>query len=498
MALNSQHPDFQRMVPDWALMSDAYAGERTIKEKGQLYLPATPSMVIDGMKSDKDRGYQAYLRYKQRAVFWDYVSDAVEALVGMMHQKPPVIKLPAVMEPLRVKASREGETLHQLLRRIHEQQLVNGRLGLLADLQAVISTDPSVVPYLALYNATAVVNWDVNHDNQGTDVTELVVLNETTYERNSDFGWDKVEKYRVLKLADGMDVGHPPRTYIAGVFKYGSVASDYSPADMAAPMYRGRTLTEIPFTFVNSKDVLASPDNPPLLGLANLCLAIYRGEADYRQSLFMQGQDTLVIIGGAPSEDGPDPVDTAQRVGAGATIQVNLGGDAKYIGVSATGLAEQRTALENDKLAASTKAGQLVSPQAGKQESGDALTTRISAQTASLMQIAITGAAGLEMALKGIARWMGANEDEVSVEANTEFLDHLMTAKDLSDLMDARTKGSPMSLKTIHDNMIARGMTELTFEEEVAQIVTEQTLKGAAPLIVPDPNKQKPGPPPTA
>jgi hypothetical protein len=33
-------------------------------------------------------------------------------------------------------------------------------------------------------------------------------------------------------------------------------------------------------------------------GLSNLALAIYRGEADYRSTLFYQGQQTLVIIGG--------------------------------------------------------------------------------------------------------------------------------------------------------------------------------------------------------
>jgi hypothetical protein len=226
-----------------------------------------------------------------------------------------------------------------------------------------------------------------------------------------------------------------------------------------------------------------------LIGLARICLAIYRGEADYRQSLFMQGQDTLVIIGGTPINDPSDPRngegDTARRVGAGATIDVNVGGDAKYIGVGGEGLAEQRSSLENDKQAAASKAGQLISPAAGKQESGDALTTRVSAQTASLTTIAKTGAAALEAILKQIARWMGLNEAEVIVEANTEFLDQLMTFKDLSDAMDARMKGAPTSLKSIHDNMLARGMTEMTFEEEIAQILIEKSMPGAQPVEPP-------------
>ncbi len=514
MSVTAEHPEYTSMQPDWVVMQDTYAGERAVKVKGSTYLDPTPAMLLDGVSTATSPGAIAYDRYKRRAVFWDFVSEAVQRLSGMMHAKPANIKLPAVMEALRARASREGETLQHFLRRINEQQLVYGRLGLLADLPAKVITDPKAVPYIALYDALSLINWDVSHDDEGVDVTQLVVLNETSFERNQEFSWEEIQKYRVLEMspvvievAPSVEGQEPvaslqANTYYSAVYRM--VGGNDDKQNMVAPMYKGRTLNKIPFEFVNSKDLLSSPDKPPLLGLAMLCLTIYRGEADYRQSLFMQGQDTLVIIGGAPVDEpalGPDAIgvgqsstdSTARRVGAGATIEVNLGGDAKYIGVDSAGLPEQRSALENDKLAASTKAGQLVSPKAGKQESGDALTTRISSQVASLMSIAVTGAAGLERILKTIAEWMGANPDEVSVEANTEFVDQLMTFKDLADAMDARQKGAPMSLKSIHDNMVARGMSELSFEEEIKQIVEELTLQGAAPIIPLDPNK-KPAP----
>lgn len=490
-SLNIKHPDYTAMLPDWQLMADAYAGERAVKAKGELYLPATPSMVLDGMKTHSSVGMLAYERYKLRAVFWDFVSEAVERLVGMLHQKPANVKIPKAMEPLLKKASRQDESLQQLLRRINEQQLVYGRLGLLADLPDVVSVVSDTLPYIALYQAIAVANWDVSHDGVGMDVTKMVVLDETTPEITSDFSWRQVIKYRVVRLNPVVTEGNfnenastgPAGVYQTGIFRF-SDNEHYGIDGMFTPMYKGKVLNQIPFEFVNSRDTLATPDRAPLLGLARLCFAIYRGEADYRQSLFMQGQDTLVIVGGAPQSDPTlaDSAGAATRVGAGATIEVNLGGDAKYIGVSATGLPEQRSALENDKASASAKAGQLMSPQAGKQESGDALTTRVSAQTANLAQVAHTGAAALEKMLKHIAVWMSLDPDEVSVEANTEFLDHLMTCKDLSDLMDARMKGSPMSLKTIHDNMVARGMTDLTFDEEIEQIILEKTMIGASPI----------------
>lgn len=493
MSLNSQHPAYQTLHPDWTLMQDTYAGEGEIKLKGELYLPPTPAQIIDGMTVGQN-GRINYDRYKQRAVFWDYVADAVESLVGLLHQKPSTIEVPKGMESFFKSASREGENLQQLLRRINAHQLVSGRVGLLVDLPE--TPDPSnPMPYIALYNAQTIINWDDSNDGDNRNKVSLVVLDETSNERIDNFAWKKVQKYRVLQVRAFADLaGEDPTDsevedpiitpiYESGLFRFTNGAA-FDQSKMSAPMIRGTTLPKIPFVFINSKDIIATPDNPPLLGLARLCLAIYRGEADYRQSLFMQGQDTLVIIGGSPEPSEPTGVDSPLRVGAGAKIDVNLGGDAKYIGVSSTGLPEQRTSLENDKISASTKAGQLVSPQAGKQESGDALHTRISAQTATLQQIALTGAAGLEQALRVCAEWMGLNPDEVKVIANTEFVDHFMTSKDLSDLMDARAKGAPVSLQSIHSTMIARGMTDKTFEEELAQVIKEKALAGAEPPVV--------------
>src|SRR5690606_16749209 len=134
---------------------------------------------------------------------------------------------------------------------------------------------------------------------------------------------------------------------------------------------------------------------PPLLGLSNLCLAIYRGEADYRQALFQQGQDTLVVIGGLEYDEQGKPL----RLGAGAVVGVPLGGDAKYVGTEGKGLAEMRQALENDKAAAVQRGARLLTAKGGDRQSGEALRVRVAAQTATLTIMAKTAAAGLEWLL---------------------------------------------------------------------------------------------------
>ena len=485
MGLDSTHPLYSERLPDWTEMRDTYKGERAVKAKGTTYLPATQGMIIDGMGGEK-LGQKAYDAYRTRAVFPDYVQDAVEAFIGLLHQKPPTIELPKVMEPLREKCTTHGESLELLLRRINEEQLVTGRCGLLLDLPT--NPDPAnPMPYVALYISEAIKNWDDAAIEEGESRLNLVVLDESGFKR-TEFQWDKFTKYRVLMLGEleANEEGNSGAKYIVGVYtNAGGGAPTFVQADMKAPMLRGNTLEEIPFVFINSKDIVPEPDAPPLMALARQCLTIYRGEADYRQNLFMQGQDTFVIIGDrkkAITEDVGQ--DAGVRTGAGSLVELEAvpGADAKYVGVTSTGLTEQRSALENDRKRAETKSGQLIDATNGSAESGAALNTRIGAQTATLNQLAQTGAAALEKMLKFAASWMGANPDEVKVTPNMEFADFEMTGENLVKLMTARSMGAPLSKESIHALMVDQGLTKLDFETEQDKIDEENAndplLKG--------------------
>lgn len=465
MAIDSKHPLYQKHLPDWVMCRDSYDGERAVKDKGIAYLPPTSGQELDGMQPNAI-GYKAYLSYKARAVFPDFMQTAVETLIGLMWQNPPTIELPKQMEPMLEKATTKGESLLQLLRRINEQQLVTGRVGLLADLPP--TPDPvNPIPYIALYKTEDIINWDGGtREEVLTDSLNLVVLCESGEERDSKFQWVYKEKYRVLILGDA-EANEATGVYKVGVF---DGKTEFNEESLVEPSIRGTTLKKIPFTFINSKDIIENPDNPPLLGLVRLCMTIYRTEADYRQSLFMQGQDTLVVLG-ATEED-------SHRVGAGAALNLPIGGDAKFIGVSSNGLSEQRLAIENDKKQAATKSGQLVDTSSKSKESGDALKTRMAAQTATLNQIAQSGAEGLQTILRTIAEWMNINPDEVKVTPNLDFINDEMLGKDLVDIMTAKTMGAPIALETIHELMQDRSLTELSFEDEMDKIADEVPIMG--------------------
>jgi hypothetical protein len=472
MPVNSKHPSYDRYAPDWKQLKDTYGGERVVKEAAQEYLPPTAGMREDGMEAGA-AGAAAYSAYKTRAVFHDFVRQAVEGMVGIMHREPAHIELPAQLESLRDSATPSGDSLQGLLRKINEQQLLLGRVGILGEVPSGVTVDKAV-PKILTYTADNIINWD----------TGLVVLDESGSVRLDNFEWKQETRHLVLMSGTvaqqvvGTELA-PKAVYTVAVVKNNG---DIAGAEVVQPQIGSNFLEEIPFVFINSADTNPEPDQPPLLGLSNLALAIYRGEADYRQTLFMQGQETLVITNTRESKDG------TRRVGAGAVLELPKDSDAKFIGVNSSGLSEQRMALENDKRHASTMSSQLVDTgdSGTSQQSGEALKTRVAAQTANLTQIAQTGAAALQDMLRKLAVWVGANPEEVIVEANTDFASETLVGQELLAFMQAKQMGAPLSIPSIHRLLMKRDLTTLTYEEELAEIEAE------APLVSNTPDSTQP------
>lgn len=488
-ALSYTHPDYSLHSKEWELMRDAMGGEEHVKALGFKYLKPTAGMVLDGAaavnRTYENLGWTAYCAYRDRAVFPDHVEIGVETLVGILNSKPTVVKVPKKMEPLLERFTAEGDNFAAAVRKLHAEQLVTGRAGLLIDMPATLSEEHPF-PYVALYKAEDIVNWDEGLTDDKVDKLNLVVLKEDIHVRDG-YNWTPREQYRSLILQSidpGEDVGTDNQAYYKYAVSIGHPQADET--QFKTPRYSGNPLNKIPFVFVNTKDLASKPDKPPLLGLARMCFTIYRAEADYRTTLYMQGQETLVVIGGilnANSSDSQGEGSDSVRTGAGARIDVNIGGDAKYIGVSADGLEEQRHSLENDHKAASVRTGQLMAPGKASLESGESLKTRLAAQTATLSSIAITAASALERALKMIAEWIGESPAEVRVEPNMQFIQTGIDGQDLVQLITAKNLGYPVSSETLHALALERGITTKSFDEEMSAISSDpEVLKKLAEL----------------
>lgn len=488
LLLTSHHPDFDEVAADFVLMDDAFKGQRHVKTKGTVYLPFTAGMILDGaQQSVNSLGYQRYLGYLERAKFPNYVETAVGTLVGVLNRENAKIDLPPAMEPMRENATRRGESLDMLLRRVHAHQLQFGRIALLADALRGRTT-----PILVDYRADTLINWDDEpFDTLDPHMLRMAVLDESRPELQGMI-WVDVPRARALILTDDTDPSLDPvsnpddgrvltltRTYRTFTENGGLINPGRSP--VIEPRLGGRALPFIPLTVIGATDLALPPGVIPLLGLGNLCMAIYRQEADFRHGLHLQGQDTLVIIGHEGGGEDPDAEesDDQVRVGAGSQIMVAQGGDAKFIGVSAAGLSEQRQAIDSDKREAQETGARLLNPQGAQAESGEALRIRISASTATLTLLAKTAAFGVQTALRQCAIWMNADPAAVVVTPNLNFSEVRAEPRSVGDLMDAKAKGAPISLRSVHTYEAKTGLTEMSYDEEIAEI------EGETPLVEP-------------
>ncbi len=469
MSIDSTHPEYDAKAVEWRLMRDTYAGQDAIKLSDFLYLPATAGQNADGAqtKSLTNVGWISYESYKSRAQFLELVQEAVQTLVGVMHQESASIALPPEMEGMRENATRGGESLELLLRRINEQQLLRGRIGLLADFPQAGSD----LPHIVSYEAESIVNWDDERlDEMDVDKLSLLVTNETAQVRGrgtDTFEWVVERRFRVFIL-DEFGI-YTTFTEVEGLR-----------SEPVQPEFRGGTLDEIPFVFVGANDLQSTPDDIPLKSVAQGAIHLYQQSADYRQTLHMQGQDTLVITGDEITKSGDVKDETdGTRVGAGAIIRVDVDGDAKFIGVSGEALQEQRTGYQDDLNDVRAKGPRLLEGRKGQAESGEALTVRVAASTASVRQVALTGAAGLETILKQIARWIGADEELVTVRPNLDFSQEQPEPRLLADYQTARNEGAPLSEESMHAWAQRKNFTKKTYDEELVLLGPEREAREA-------------------
>jgi hypothetical protein len=242
---------------------------------------------------------------------------------------------------------------------------------------------------------------------------------------------------------------------------------------LVSPETGGQKLPVIPFVFVNPKDIAACPDAPPFMSLSDLCLTIYKLEADYRQALYLQGQETFVVRTEKKLEE--------VRLGAGGMLVLEPAGGAAYVGANSSGLPEMREALKNDKAEAADMASKMLDFADTSRQSGEALRIRTASSTANLLSIALACAAALKQALRLAAKWVGADPEEVDVKPNLDFADNPITAQELLQLMQAVAAGLPLSEESIHLYLQRREVTNFDYETELAKIDAQQPI-GMTPV----------------
>lgn len=482
------HPDLMAVRADYAEMRDCRAGPTRIKEVGEVYLP-----MPSGFGFQTDSGVGMYKAYKTRAQFPDIVSPTILGMVGIIHHREAKIEgleEGSALFPLNESASPDLLPLEALHRRITEEILTLGRVGLFTDMpEAGPGQTATEVPWIALYKGESITNWSEDRD--------FFVLEEK-YRVRTGYSWDPRTRYRVLTLEAGTYkvrlIDEDGTSLLPGQTEDAEGPQDRNSGEgrdvSIEPNIRGgKKLDAIPFVVAGSRDLSLEPDEMPLMGLARAALAIYRLDADYRHQLFWSGQETLVI-------SGLDVKDTPKVVGAGVVLVLPEGGTAEYVGPSGTGIEKHKEAIDDERQVAAAAGAQVFDSAKKSAESGDALRIRARAATATLVTVALTSAAALEQALRNAARFVGEDPDKIVVTPNLDFVDNPLTADEAAKLMELWLQ-KVISYETLYENLQKGEIAsqERTAEEEQEAIAKEESQTTPDGLAN-DPNATPGGPQP--
>jgi hypothetical protein len=238
------------------------------------------------------------------------------------------------------------------------------------------------------------------------------------------------------------------------------------------PVSRDAKLKFIPFTFVNVTNNKPGIEVGPLESLGDLDISIYRGDADYRQALYMQAQATPVITG----VSGEDKI----FFGAGATIELSDDkAKASMLEVSGAGLSSMKSA-QDDMINQAVAAGIALIDKGGV-EAAKTLEIRSGIKSASMETVVKTGANGVNQSLQHIAMWIGADENSITTTPNTDFTKSTATAREFIDFWTGILQGAPVSTESFHEWARDNDFTKLSFEDEQRKIAGQEDVSVLAP-----------------
>lgn len=488
MPVDTKHPDYEDRVEEWQQMRDCVRGETAVKARTQRLLrqpyavaktqdvtgtdpyavapdevPRQAVVVVgttarfqyvseylpipDGFRYQDDDGYYMYRMYINRAQFPEILAPTITGMVGLIHRKESVIKLPKSLEPMYERATCDGLSLEALHKRVTRELLITGRYSLLPDFDndSDDADERSDVPYLAGYVAESLINWSPEGD--------LFVLDESSKVRDSadEFTWVDQARHRVLRLRGS--------AYTQQVYK-----GERPDAAITPTARGGKALDFIPLVTFTSVDLSITPETPPLIGVARASLAMFRLDADYRHQLYNTGQETMVISG---ADGKPD------AIGAGVVLNLPLNATATYVGPKGVGITAHRLAINDERENAVVAGAKMFDSTKEGVEAAEALKIRFAAQGATLVSVAIAAAQGLERALKNCAIMVGDNPDDVVVTPNLDFVDAALTPKQAVELVKM-WQADAISFETLQENLQRGGIAsiERTIDDERELIET--------------------------
>lgn len=509
MAIDSTHPDYDAMQNAWIVMSDVLAGEDAIKAAGDQYLPR----FAEGDEDD-------WLKYKERATFFEITDRAAAAMNGFLFRKDPQMKVPQenkdtgksgnkILQAFIDDATLTGKNLYDVAKDLADKTLGKARGGAWIDW-----SDEEQQPFLVLYCAEDIINWQYERIGGRMMLTMLMLYEQDTtyYSITGEQAPDEYEviyydQWRELRLERAPDdtyfvsvtlwrrrkpqrKGKKPTYGLKGTGPAPGAGVD-NPGDWVRisrkiPTRRGFTLPEIPFVFVTSK----GPDGrnvpkPPLYGMAKQNIKHYRTDADLTNMLHVLGMPTPYATG-VEEEEGDNFYLGSSTCLTSSDANSKFG----FLALQGTDAAPLLGQMESIEKRMAELGARMLDPSSTMSRAPEAYQTvalRQTGETAVLMNISLSLTQSMQDLLAWALWWTMPPttkrqdvEDQVGYTLNTDFLGGVIDPALLTALMQAYLQKA-ISFSTLFKKLQSGEIIppDVTEEEEKQAILDgEEMLMG--------------------
>lgn len=483
----------------WNRTRDIFAGSDLVKALGDKYLPKSR-----WHRNGKKDGEQDYEDYKTRAIFFSYLKDAIETSLGVLKKGEPTIKIPPKIAFMEKSATVYHDGLVALKGKLDAVIMLTGCAGLSLEVnnQGSGSADRPDF-FINVWQPESILDKNFDHDElTGESYATMVLLDE------SNMVFDKVTKLRrreERRRVMGLDANGLyytalmlPEQYPAFDLENPPTATDQSNPKLGEavyPLYRGDPMHRIPFTFVNATDLSGGHyEDPPLYDLVDLVLALYRGDADYRQTLHFTASDFYKHTGCSNPQKQP-----SLSVGAGGILHLGPDEDIAVVSSTGGGANLQKEALLN--LHAQCQQRIMTLLDVGANQSGAALEIVQNSKSARIEPINQNTANAIAEQLRFAAEWTGMTREEAHNEvvfAAAKIEDTSLAIAQLQSLWHAMiAENYPLTRRDFHTLMRKANVTQNSFEQNIeemeieqAERETQQIRTGYLPGETPTPARQ--------
>lgn len=482
MPVTSIHQSCEDRLKQWSRCRDADAGTDAVKGKTTEYLPK--------LAAQSQPEYDAYL---MRAFWYGATGRTVHALTGSIMRIPPKVEAPDALVEQLEDVTLTGMSLPAFTQSIVRELLITGRAGLLLDMP--VQSEPGKErPYWVLYNAEQIINWKVEILN-GVPTTTMVVLQELYEDEDNDdeFEAKMLVQYRVLKLVNqvySVEIHRPKRDDRNMVNS--NYTMEYEITETYAPNLKGTPINYIPFVFVNTLNMCAETEKPPLLDLVDANFSHFRNAADLEHGRHFTALPTPWITGVSK--------DTALSIGSSrAWVIPNENAKCGMIEFNGDGLGALERALSSKENLMVVLGARMLEDQKAGVESAEALNLRAQGESSTLGALAQTVGAAMTVMAEWHATWiyLAAKVRSISIKLNTEFHPRRLTSQELSALVSA-WQGRGMSWETYYFNLEQGGLTRPGIDAEDEQkLIDAQMPVDESVTFGPDGTPITPQPQPT-